>query len=415
MAQDELASAALIYGDAGKIKEAAIFNIPLLQIEDARGRDLSTHLQNRKPVIATVGIEANSLTGFGNLWQITLIVLIALLSLSFCLSVAMHCHLYYLRRNSNLGLLVDQQEQRQERLVTKELLNVLPIVKFHITKDGKSIRSGNRRFSVRSLSSMNSETKSVHTESGFKADSEPVPPLPRTHSDSVSLAISAQDTESAKDNDKTSVDTLSVHSSAVGPSEVDEITVAGLNIAKVEPSATNEEVPPSAVAIEVDTSNKPETCSEDSTPSTPVSSSFLPASRQARPGSPSSRPNLIERAKSWLARRRAGADPDAELESGTLPSVIPSIPIPKSFMNDTCPVCIEPFEDNEDLRMLPCQHVYHAECIDSWLTDRDPRCPMCMFDVIDWYEKEKEQKEQNGQEEPEDQSSEERSSEVPLS
>ncbi|KAL3832819.1 hypothetical protein ACJIZ3_007555 [Penstemon smallii] len=41
-----------------------------------------------------------------------------------------------------------------------------------------------------------------------------------------------------------------------------------------------------------------------------------------------------------------------------------------------CAVCLSEFEANEQLRFLPCSHVFHAECVDSWfLTSRT--CPLC--------------------------------------
>lgn len=41
-----------------------------------------------------------------------------------------------------------------------------------------------------------------------------------------------------------------------------------------------------------------------------------------------------------------------------------------------CPVCIDDFKDGDDLKTLPCLHIYHNHCIDSWL-ERDNSCPVC--------------------------------------
>ncbi|XP_009616496.2 putative RING-H2 finger protein ATL37 [Nicotiana tomentosiformis] len=42
-----------------------------------------------------------------------------------------------------------------------------------------------------------------------------------------------------------------------------------------------------------------------------------------------------------------------------------------------CAVCINKFEDEETLRLLPnCCHVFHLECIDAWLAFRTT-CPVC--------------------------------------
>ncbi|KAB1214510.1 E3 ubiquitin-protein ligase ATL6 [Morella rubra] len=42
-----------------------------------------------------------------------------------------------------------------------------------------------------------------------------------------------------------------------------------------------------------------------------------------------------------------------------------------------CAVCLSEFEDHETLRLLPkCQHAFHPDCIDAWLTSHIT-CPVC--------------------------------------
>ncbi|KAK9292330.1 hypothetical protein L1049_020296 [Liquidambar formosana] len=42
-----------------------------------------------------------------------------------------------------------------------------------------------------------------------------------------------------------------------------------------------------------------------------------------------------------------------------------------------CAVCLNEFEDDETLRLLPkCDHVFHPDCIDAWLTSHTT-CPVC--------------------------------------
>jgi len=48
----------------------------------------------------------------------------------------------------------------------------------------------------------------------------------------------------------------------------------------------------------------------------------------------------------------------------------------------TCPICIEDFEPGEKLRMLPCGHAFHTECILPWLTRRQGCCPLCKKSVL---------------------------------
>ncbi|CAG8435600.1 3700_t:CDS:2 [Ambispora gerdemannii] len=50
----------------------------------------------------------------------------------------------------------------------------------------------------------------------------------------------------------------------------------------------------------------------------------------------------------------------------------------------TCPICLGDFEAGEELRVLPCHHQYHTSCIDPWLLDISPLCPMCKADFTTW-------------------------------
>jgi len=47
-------------------------------------------------------------------------------------------------------------------------------------------------------------------------------------------------------------------------------------------------------------------------------------------------------------------------------------------------ICLDDFESGEELRLLPCQQRYHTTCIDQWLLDISPLCPMCKTDYTSW-------------------------------
>lgn len=45
-----------------------------------------------------------------------------------------------------------------------------------------------------------------------------------------------------------------------------------------------------------------------------------------------------------------------------------------------CCICLSKFSNNEDLRELPCAHVFHMECIDKWLKI-NALCPLCKSEL----------------------------------
>lgn len=47
---------------------------------------------------------------------------------------------------------------------------------------------------------------------------------------------------------------------------------------------------------------------------------------------------------------------------------------------EKCTICLSEFEENEDVRRLPCMHLFHIECVDQWLTT-NKRCPICRVDI----------------------------------
>ncbi|KAH0470189.1 hypothetical protein IEQ34_001747 [Dendrobium chrysotoxum] len=48
-----------------------------------------------------------------------------------------------------------------------------------------------------------------------------------------------------------------------------------------------------------------------------------------------------------------------------------------------CPVCTEDFKiGEEEVKQLPCKHVYHKSCIVPWLQMRNS-CPVCRSKLID--------------------------------
>mmetsp|Transcript_15362 Transcript_15362/g.28694 ORF Transcript_15362/g.28694 Transcript_15362/m.28694 type:complete len:206 (+) Transcript_15362:32-649(+) len=47
----------------------------------------------------------------------------------------------------------------------------------------------------------------------------------------------------------------------------------------------------------------------------------------------------------------------------------------------TCSICLEDFIVNEDARRLPCLHLFHKGCVDTWLKNFNSNCPICKTSI----------------------------------
>ncbi|KAG7397337.1 hypothetical protein PHYBOEH_000849 [Phytophthora boehmeriae] len=49
--------------------------------------------------------------------------------------------------------------------------------------------------------------------------------------------------------------------------------------------------------------------------------------------------------------------------------------------NASCAVCLHAFQVDANVRMMPCFHRFHPDCIDPWLQEK-ASCPVCKFPAI---------------------------------
>ncbi|KAJ1788838.1 hypothetical protein LPJ59_005464 [Coemansia sp. RSA 2399] len=118
---------------------------------------------------------------------------------------------------------------------------------------------------------------------------------------------------------------------------------------------------------------------------------FRPSNRPAKPYNPFSKDELSLLHRTTLTQ----ADLDNMLSKG---SIIPPAKHPNNeeasdaksvasvdlgvlrYASQECSICLAPYEANDSVRVLTCEHVFHYECVDVWLTDRSARCPICKAD-----------------------------------
>ena len=46
-------------------------------------------------------------------------------------------------------------------------------------------------------------------------------------------------------------------------------------------------------------------------------------------------------------------------------------------MNIGCSTCLEPFDSRSNISTTPCGHVFHTECLKTWLDNGQNLCTQC--------------------------------------
>ncbi|OQE91940.1 hypothetical protein PENNAL_c0008G08163 [Penicillium nalgiovense] len=73
--------------------------------------------------------------------------------------------------------------------------------------------------------------------------------------------------------------------------------------------------------------------------------------------------------------------PDDNERPTTTPTAFGAKPEMPDAGNFSCPICTDDFIKGQDLRVLPCNHQFHMECIDPWLMNVSGTCPLCRIDL----------------------------------
>ncbi|MCJ1361759.1 hypothetical protein MMC16_000859 [Acarospora aff. strigata] len=106
----------------------------------------------------------------------------------------------------------------------------------------------------------------------------------------------------------------------------------------------------------------------DSATNRPAPTSSLTVTDNVKPPTPGSQPPLVTP------------------EHTNLPTLLPRsnhLPHHLPYSQPSCPICLEDFlSHTTTVRELPCAHIFHPDCVDTFLTSNSSLCPMCKKSVL---------------------------------
>jgi len=71
------------------------------------------------------------------------------------------------------------------------------------------------------------------------------------------------------------------------------------------------------------------------------------------------------------------------LEDRETPSEAPSEVHRSTCHNESCAICLEDFNSEVEVKVLPCSHGFHSQCINPWIDDRSDLCPICKRSILE--------------------------------
>lgn len=72
----------------------------------------------------------------------------------------------------------------------------------------------------------------------------------------------------------------------------------------------------------------------------------------------------------------------AREESGNTSDNESTLSVQSEGPNSKCVICLEKFKEGQDVRIVPCRHEFHKDCVDPWLLS-NYTCPLCMLNIVE--------------------------------
>ncbi|KAG2216711.1 hypothetical protein INT45_005664 [Circinella minor] len=258
--------------------------------------------------------------GFPSAWEFTLIVVVALLAVSFLASVGMHYHLWRIRRRQRLmfenGLLPPPftqafQVNSEKKIIDPSMLPLFPTRTIGREGEGETVTS---QVNNNALPQSPLVSPSLPSQQQQQQPDSPITMIIQRRNSTQSV----RSTRSEK----------ALRNAEALATAVDQ-RVANNNLSTTATTYTPEQ----HQSIVITTATSPEEhCSNSSS--------------------------------SLQQQQRLSANLSEQLAN----------------VEVSCVICLDEFSSGDTVRKLPCGHEYHCECIDPWLTIKSASCPLCKHD-----------------------------------
>jgi len=61
---------------------------------------------------------------------------------------------------------------------------------------------------------------------------------------------------------------------------------------------------------------------------------------------------------------------------------LPTINANETYLNEQCTICMETYTLGQQLKLLPCKHIFHLNCIEIYLKEFSVQCPLDNLPLI---------------------------------
>ncbi len=61
---------------------------------------------------------------------------------------------------------------------------------------------------------------------------------------------------------------------------------------------------------------------------------------------------------------------------------LPTLHVNETHAHDQCTICMETYILGQQLKVLPCTHIFHSNCIETYLRDFSTQCPLDNLPIV---------------------------------